>query len=57
MALITASVPEETNRTRSIMGKTDLTFRASRISPMCGAPYDVPRAMVLVTAFSTFGCA
>ena len=55
-ALIAASVPELTNRTRSIDGISVATRCASRVSSSVGAPKLVPRAAAAASALiSPFG--
>ena len=51
-ALIAASVPELTKRTRSIDGMSFATRSASRVSSSVGAPKLVPRAAASASAFS-----
>ena len=51
-ALIAASVPELTKRTRSIDGISIATRRASRVSSSVGAPKLVPRAAAAPSAFT-----
>ncbi len=52
-----ASVPEDTNRTRSIDRTASTTAVASSTSSAVGAPKLVPPAAVLVTASTTRGWA
>ena len=52
IALIAASVPELTNRSRSIDGISVATRCASRVSSSVGAPKLVPRAAAAASAFS-----
>src|SRR5438132_13120972 len=56
-ALMVASVPELTNRTASIEGTKQQTSSANSTSPSVGAPKVVPRAAVLFTCWTIFGCA
>jgi hypothetical protein len=51
-ALIAASVPELTNRTRSIEGISMATRWASRVSSSVGAPKLVPFAAVVASRFN-----
>ena len=56
-ALMVASVPELTRRTRCT-GATRATISAARsVSPGVGAPKDSPWAAVRTTASTTAGCA
>ena len=57
IALIVASVPDETSRTISTPGTSATTRSASAISASVGAPKLVPRAAAARTASSTIGCA
>jgi hypothetical protein len=52
-ALIAASVPELTKRTRSIDGISIVTRRARRVSSSVGAPKLVPRDAASASAFSS----
>ena len=52
-ALITASVPDETNRTFSIEGIDRTTRSASSTSAGQGAPYEVPDRAASRTACTT----
>ena len=56
-ALMPASVPELTNRTRSIDGMLSETISARRFSRSVGAPKLVPRPAASVTAATTSGWA
>jgi hypothetical protein len=53
IALIVASVPELTNRIRSIDGINMATRWASRVSSSVGAPKLVPRAATVASAFNS----
>ena len=50
-----ASVPEDTKRTRSMVGTSRTTRSASSISATQGAPYDVPLAAAFWIASTTGG--
>ena len=52
-----ASVPEDTKRTRSMVGTSRTTRSASSTSATHGAPNDVPRAAAFCTASTTGGYA
>ncbi|MEI2815456.1 MAG: hypothetical protein V9E99_03205 [Microthrixaceae bacterium] len=54
---MTASVPDETNRTCSMPGTRAHSSSARRTSPSVGAPNVVPRDAASATAASTAGCA
>ncbi len=56
-ALIVASVPDETNRTMSIVGTAAATCCASCSSSSVGAPNVVPCAAASCTAATTAGWA
>ena len=57
IALIVASVPEDTKRTSSIERTAAHTSRASSTSSSVGAPNDVPARAVRSIASTTAGCA
>jgi hypothetical protein len=57
IALIVASVPEETKRTISMDGTASITRSASSASASVGAPNEVPRGRASCTASMTAGCA
>ena len=52
-----ASVPEFIRRTRSQLGTASRIASASSISPVVGAPYDVPPAAAAPSAAVTAGWA
>jgi hypothetical protein len=54
IADMVASVPDDTNRTRST-GARDTISSASSTSGSVGAPYDVPRRTAASTAACTSG--
>ena len=56
IADMVASVPEDTNRTRSI-GVRETISSASSTSGSVGVPYDVPRAIASATRACTSGWA
>ncbi len=55
IALIVASVPDETRRTMSMPGTAATIRSASSTSPAVGAPNDVPRAAAAVAAWTISG--
>ncbi len=56
-AVIVASVPLDTSRTRSQDGTRARMASASSTSRSVGAPNEVPSAAAACTASTTFGCA
>ena len=56
-ALMVASVPEFTSRTRSTGFTRAMISAANSVSPGVGAPNDNPSAAVRWTASTTAGCA
>ena len=57
IALIVASVPEETQRTASIEGTASVSTSARRTSPSVGAPNEDPAATAFVAADTMAGWA
>ena len=57
IAVIVASVPVDTKRTRCAKGTRSRTALASSVSVSVGAPKDRPREAASWTAATTSGCA